>query len=563
MALNVKHLNSDASFLLTFEPIIPESLGDSVIARPYTVLLDPWITGPSTVFHSKISTSTHKHPACISSLSELPVPDLVIISQHKTDHCNEATLRQLAPDGAKTQILAEPASARVIKSWKYFDQEKIRTIEPWKDPRLTGKESVIRVPVPPLWPGGQAGEVTVAFVPQKRDLAGLHAAIGITYRPPSTRNTIKFKLPTPPTTPESQAQTFVNAETKTPLASPERDDFLLPPTPPISPHSLRSVRSTSTLVSSPTRPYRSSPLRPLTSARNEDQNLPMSETQFSRPLSVIFSPHGIHYEHLEPYATSHLVSEAALPLTALLHCMDSISNPWWLGGNICSGFPTGLEIATKLGARIYVSAHDGEKDVKGLATGLLKTRRWDTDMSGTFPLSGRERQMGGSVGSSSKGQETKTMRMGSGEEVIVTGSGVLWRSGRNSPPASLTSPTEGLTEHALSKKGSAKFEKAKGRRDWNASTQPPITAPKKKVPKQLTLYKALSMRDLMRPTPKLAKEMWRESADSDSEPEINKPFVVTDLPHVESLKAARRLGIEDSLKPNAGEDRMVRFRLAT
>ncbi|KAI1477009.1 hypothetical protein F4774DRAFT_420447 [Daldinia eschscholtzii] len=374
MALTIKHLNSDASFLLSFEPIIPEFAQPGVTPKPFTILLDPWITGPSKVLHSKISITTQIHPACISSLSELPSPpDLVIISQHKTDHCNEATLRQLPANGSKTIILAEPAAARLIKSWKYFDQEKVRTIERWEDPRLIGKQSVVRIPVPPVTPGGQGGEVTIAFIPQKRDLGGLHGAIGITYRPPPTHH---LHLGPNPSFPRSVSQNHIH---------------------------------------------------------------PVTSTGMVRPISVLFSPHGISYANIAPYVTSHLVAEAALPLTALLHCMDSVSNPWWLGGNICAGVPAGAEIATRLGARIWLSAHDAEKEVRGLVTGMLKTKRWRREeVEGALDLreerkSGKEKLGHARKSSSSSigGMATEVMRLGSGDEVVVSGNGMLWCSPEN------------------------------------------------------------------------------------------------------------------------------------
>lgn len=74
------------------------------------------------------------------------------------------------------------------------------------------------------------------------------------------------------------------------------------------------------------------------------------------------------------------MNEAALPLTALLHCFDSVSNPWWLGGHVLLGAPAGREIAVRLGARVWVSCHDGAKEVKGLATGWLRTRRWEREV---------------------------------------------------------------------------------------------------------------------------------------------------------------------------------------
>jgi hypothetical protein len=99
----------------------------------------------------------------------------------------------------------------------------------------------------------------------------------------------------------------------------------------------------------------------------------------NRALSVIYSPHGCTYKTLEPYITSHLVREAALPLTALLHCFDKIQNAWYLGGNICTGFPGGLEIAQNLCARAWISAHDGDKDIKGLATKKIVVEKYDRE----------------------------------------------------------------------------------------------------------------------------------------------------------------------------------------
>jgi hypothetical protein len=73
------------------------------------------------------------------------------------------------------------------------------------------------------------------------------------------------------------------------------------------------------------------------------------------------------------------VAEAALPLTALLHCFDRVTNAWYLGGNICTGFPGGLEIAQNLCARAWISAHDEDKDTKGLATKKIVIKKYDRE----------------------------------------------------------------------------------------------------------------------------------------------------------------------------------------
>lgn len=74
--------------------------------------------------------------------------------------------------------------------------------------------------------------------------------------------------------------------------------------------------------------------------------------------------------------TSHLIQQAALPLTCLLHSFDRIQNPWYLGGNISTGLPGGIEIADKLLARVWVGAHDEDKDNTGLSVMKIVTRKY-------------------------------------------------------------------------------------------------------------------------------------------------------------------------------------------
>jgi hypothetical protein len=315
MSLTVKHLNSDASFLLTFEPILRAPPCAKRSPYTFTIVLDPWLYGTSTIWHPKFSVSTQKQPSCISSLAELAEPDLVIISQDKTDHCHEATLKTLPPFGGKTMILAGSASAKMIRSWKYFDPRKVVTLQRWEDRRPS---TLHRVHLPALDNGGTAGEVTVAFIPQKHDITGLHTAIGITYRPPTSSARSVFS---------PISQTF-------------------PLTPPDSPNS----------------------------------SYPNSIYRTLRNLSVIFAPHGCAYnKSIKPYAQTHLVSEACLPLTVLLHGFDRLTNAWYMGGNICAGFPGGQEIAQSLLARYWISAHDGAKDTKGFASRKLVMEHYEKE----------------------------------------------------------------------------------------------------------------------------------------------------------------------------------------
>ncbi|EMR81409.1 hypothetical protein BcDW1_9909 [Botrytis cinerea BcDW1] len=359
MSLTVKHLNNDASFLLTFSPISPfppSPGGPGRHESSFTILLDPWISGPSKIFHHKFSISHLNSPSCISSLTELPEPDLVIISQDKTDHCHEETLKQLSPDGSKTLILAEPGAAKTIKRWKYFSPSKVVPLKRWEDPRLRRPDSILRIPVPPQSLNGTAGEVTIAFLPQKNDLTGLHNAIGITYRPPTL------------------SKSFFD---------PAENAYA---TPPSSPNSIAST------LFNPT----------------------------ERALSVIFSPHGCTYNTLAPYASSHLVSQAALPLTSLLHPFDRISNPWYLGGNIISGFPGGVSIAQNLCAKTWISAHDGDKTSTGMATWSIKSEKWEKEDVESV-VSPRSENF-----SEKKGTGTEVLVLASGEGVrLVHGSDVL------------------------------------------------------------------------------------------------------------------------------------------
>ncbi|KAI9855369.1 MAG: hypothetical protein M1813_009827 [Trichoglossum hirsutum] len=331
MSLTVTHLNADSTFLLTFRPAatptasLPPSPGYSPVT--FSILFDPWLVGQSTIISSRFSVTRHTVPACISSLRDLPSPpDLVIVSQDKPDHCHEETLRQLdshddhVKDGdsdssssKKTTplILADPNAAKRIRSWKHFPPHRVQALERWH-PDSRKKDNIRRFPIPASSPAGRPGEISLAFIPNKRDPTGVHTAVVITYRPPSTR-------------------------------SPLDDSPTNPPTSPASPGSLQqSVTS-------------------YTAAQD-------------RTISVIYSPHGVSYSVLRPYASQHLVKEAALPLTLLLHSFDRVSNPWWLGGNISAGLPGGIDIARNLQTRCWIGAHDETKDSQGFVVPYVRLK---------------------------------------------------------------------------------------------------------------------------------------------------------------------------------------------
>lgn len=126
-----------------------------------------------------------------------------------------------------------------------------------------------------------------------------------------------------------------------------------------------------------------------------------------RTLSLLYSPHGVPYSVIEPYASTHLIQQAALPLTALLHSFDRVDNPWYLGGNIATGEPGGRDIARQLMAKCWVGAHDEDKDNRGLSVMKLKVRRMEV---GEVQQSLEER-----------GISTKAARLQPGEDVKVHG----------------------------------------------------------------------------------------------------------------------------------------------
>ena len=369
MSLTVKHLNGDTTFLLTFSPNDTSPYtppGPQFQQRPgsLSILVDPWLSGPTTIWHPKFLLSKHTKPSCIPHLSHIPEPNVVLISQHKPDHCHEATLRQLDPTSPITTILAEPTAAKKIRGMNFFNPDMVHSLRPFSERK---PDSVIKFFIPPIVPGGTAGEATISFIPAKIDVAGVHNAIGVTYRPPSSGY-----MPPRPFSPVSHRYHYPFRQSQCPPA-PQN----LPMTPPGSP-----TWQSSTLVDSNT-PSTASTLS--SHQTNSNHNLSISSkssvTSTSRihaekALSFIYSPHGVNYSLIRAYASTHLVSVAALPLTLLLHSFDRVQNPWYLGGNLAAGLPGGIEIAQNLMAKCWISAHDEDKDNTGLAMVSVKTRKY-------------------------------------------------------------------------------------------------------------------------------------------------------------------------------------------
>ncbi|MDI1489798.1 MAG: hypothetical protein OHK93_000996 [Ramalina farinacea] len=374
MSLTVRHLNGDTTFLLTFAPLeqqlpSPPISGCYHAPGTFTVLLDPWLAGSSSMWHPKFLLSRHTTPSCIDDLSQIPEPNVVLISQVKPDHCHEATLRQLDPTSPITTILAEPAAAKKIRSMKHFNPAMVHSLRPYSGRKA---DSVIRFCIPATVPNGIPGEATISFMPAKLDVAGVHNAIGITYRPPSTSPSVQSRPFTPSMPDRTQAWSSNDRYPSTNL----------PITPPDSPLGLSTSYASSSLNASP-RPSDTFSTPQHSHSASSLSSFSSTATQARHPvgkaLSLIYSPHGVDYNLLRSYASTHLVRSAALPLTLLLHSFDRVSNPWWMGGNVATGLPGGVEIAKNLMARCWISAHDEDKDNTGISVANVKTRKYNLD----------------------------------------------------------------------------------------------------------------------------------------------------------------------------------------
>ncbi|CUS09950.1 unnamed protein product [Tuber aestivum] len=171
MSLRVQSLNSDTTFAFTFS--------HPALRKPFVLLLDPWLHSSPYVYHPLFSNQSHTTQPCISSLSKLsPVPDMIIVSQKKTDHCHEGTLKELDWTGAakETLLYAAPDAVGIVLGWKWFDRKRLRLLRRGETvkvefPNEEGKPAVKE----------PAGWLELLLMAPKRlwELPALHNAIGI------------------------------------------------------------------------------------------------------------------------------------------------------------------------------------------------------------------------------------------------------------------------------------------------------------------------------------------------------------------------------------------------
>jgi len=162
----------------------------------------------------------------------------------------------------------------------------------------------------------------------RRDMSGLHTALGITYRPPASVLSLSLSsyvaLPaTPPSSRgESSSPSSAAAAQTRPQTSPSKRSRGLAASPdgaaaqrPYTPRIEHVGGRANTIVPAPG---------------------PASR-QTERTVSLLYTPHGVEFRDVEPWAQNHLLERAALPLTMLVHGFNQVGGPWWAGGVMMSG----------------------------------------------------------------------------------------------------------------------------------------------------------------------------------------------------------------------------------
>jgi len=194
-SVTVTHLSADATFLLSYIPIHPQLQSavpsTNTAAAPFTLLLDPWLVGSSPVFHPSFSTQSHTTTPSITHLNQLQKsPDIILISQDKSDHCNEETLSQLdiCPGGRdeNVRVFAVRGAAGKVKGWFGKGKEgKVVELRDWK--RTKREDGVVRVEIPVgtgCWEGGTIEayvEITDHRAIYQWEFPSLHSALGIRF----------------------------------------------------------------------------------------------------------------------------------------------------------------------------------------------------------------------------------------------------------------------------------------------------------------------------------------------------------------------------------------------
>lgn len=189
MSLSIQHLNADATFLITLNlPRLPSTAATDDTPTDFSILIDPWLHSDAPVIHPRFSNQIHTITPAVASLAELsPPPSLILISQSKSDHCHEGTLKEFEwSTHLDTRLYACPNASSVIKGWEWFPHSRMSVFK---------KGESVRVDVPNTRNPELKAWVELEFIPAKWpwEMPSLHSAIGIKYffiQTPSTTEVI-------------------------------------------------------------------------------------------------------------------------------------------------------------------------------------------------------------------------------------------------------------------------------------------------------------------------------------------------------------------------------------
>ena len=136
----LKHLNADSSWLLSLP--YPQHIQPPPGRCRYNIVIDVWLRGAQIDLFSWFSAQEHAKPSAIQSFDQLNdllsraesqvvgrisdsnskkrpyFIDAVCCSHEFTDHCHEATLRELPPT---VPVFGPKKAATLVRSWSHFE----------------------------------------------------------------------------------------------------------------------------------------------------------------------------------------------------------------------------------------------------------------------------------------------------------------------------------------------------------------------------------------------------------------------------------------------------------
>ncbi|EXJ61897.1 hypothetical protein A1O7_02328 [Cladophialophora yegresii CBS 114405] len=155
------HLNADTSWLLSLA--YPDQVSPPNGRSRYNILIDPWLDGPQEDVASWFSKQWHLVQSSVRTIDGLNAIlcdaeglesqtaaeagrngcsfiDAIVISHEFTDHCHQATLREV---DRTVPVIATTKAAQLIRTWDHFDT----VIEM---PNFTADTNWQKTSIPPL-----------------------------------------------------------------------------------------------------------------------------------------------------------------------------------------------------------------------------------------------------------------------------------------------------------------------------------------------------------------------------------------------------------------------------